>query len=608
MEDGDGPANFAEAGDVALLLHTSGTTSRPKIVPLTHGNLCASAANIRGTLGLAPADRCLNIMPLFHIHGLIAAVSSSLGAGASVYCTPGFNALRFFSWLGDAAPSWYTAVPTMHQAILSRAARNAEAIAKANLRFIRSSSSSLPPQVMAELEATFGAPVIESYGMTEATHQMASNPLPPLARKPGTVGIAAGPEMAVMGEDDELAKPGAVGEIVIRGPNVTPGYEANPKANAEGFIDGWFRTGDQGVFDDEGYLTITGRLKEIINRGGEKVSPREVDDVLMDHPAVAQVVTFAMPHDKLGEEVAAAVVLRDGAAADEGDIRAFATQRLAAFKVPRTVLFLERNPQGRHRQAATYRPGREAGPRRETRSGLMRVCIYGAGAIGGYLGAELAAAGVDVTLIARGPHLAAMRANGLKLLIGGEERISHPRCTDDPAEAGPQDYVIITPQGPFGTGHRRLHGAPARPRHRGGDGGQRHSLVVFPRPRRAVARPSPRECRSRRRAVGRHRPRARHWLRRLSGLRHAGPRRHPACRGQPLQPGRAQRREERAGARARQGADRGRAQGPGAAAHPRRNLDQAMGQPVLQPDQRADPRHARRDRHRPGHPAPWRAA
>ena len=346
VEDGDGPANFAEAGDVALLLHTSGTTSRPKIVPLTHGNLCASAANIRGTLGLAPADRCLNIMPLFHIHGLIAAVSSSLGAGASVYCTPGFNALRFFSWLGDAAPSWYTAVPTMHQAILSRAARNAEAIAKANLRFIRSSSSSLPPQVMAELEATFGAPVIESYGMTEATHQMASNPLPPLARKPGTVGIAAGPEMAVMGEDDELAKPGAVGEIVIRGPNVTPGYEANPKANAEGFIDGWFRTGDQGVFDDEGYLTITGRLKEIINRGGEKVSPREVDDVLMDHPAVAQVVTFAMPHDKLGEEVAAAVVLRVGAAADEGDIRAFATQRLAAFKVPRTVLFLDEIPKG----------------------------------------------------------------------------------------------------------------------------------------------------------------------------------------------------------------------------------------------------------------------
>ena len=341
-----GAVAFAEADDVALLLHTSGTTSRPKIVPLTHRNLCASAANIRSTLALGPADRCLNIMPLFHIHGLIAAVSSSLGAGASVYCTPGFNALRFFAWLGDAAPSWYTAVPTMHQAILSRAGRNAEAIAQAKLRFIRSSSSSLPPQVMAELEATFDAPVIESYGMTETTHQMTSNPLPPLARKPGTVGIAAGPEVAVMSEDGKLVKPGAIGEIVIRGPSVTPGYESNPKANAEAFSDGWFRTGDQGVFDDEGYLTITGRLKEIINRGGEKISPREVDEVLMDHPAVAQVVTFAMPHGKLGEEVAAAIVLREGAEAAEGDIRDFASQRLAAFKVPRKVLFLDEIPKG----------------------------------------------------------------------------------------------------------------------------------------------------------------------------------------------------------------------------------------------------------------------
>jgi oxalate---CoA ligase len=343
-----GDAVLAGADDVALLLHTSGTTSRPKIVPLTHGNLCASADNIRAALNLTGDDRCLNIMPLFHIHGLIAAVSATLGAGASVYCTPGFNALRFFSWLTDARPSWYTAVPTMHQAILSRAARNADVVAGAGagLRFIRSSSSSLPPQVMAELEATFGAPVIEAYGMTEATHQMASNPLPPLARKPGTVGIAAGPEISVMSEDGALLKPGATGEIVIRGANITPGYEANPEANAEAFTDGWFRTGDQGVIDPEGYLTITGRLKEIINRGGEKISPREVDEVLMDHPAVAQVVTFAMPHNKLGEEVAAAVVLRDGESAAEGDIRDFVATRLADFKVPRKILFLDEIPKG----------------------------------------------------------------------------------------------------------------------------------------------------------------------------------------------------------------------------------------------------------------------
>ncbi len=336
----------AAADDVGLVLHTSGTTSRPKIVPLSQTNLAASARHIGTTLALTPEDRCLNVMPLFHIHGLIAAVLSSIAAGGGVWCAPGFNALRFFAWLEEAAPTWYTAVPTMHQAILSRAGRNRDIIEKANLRFIRSSSASLPPQVMAELEQAFGAPVIESYGMTEAAHQMASNPLPPAARKPGSVGIAAGPEVRVMLPGGVFADAGAEGEVVIRGPNVTTGYENNPKANAEGFADGWFRTGDQGVLDAEGYLTITGRLKEIINRGGEKVSPKEVDEVIMDHPAVAQVVTFAMPHAKLGEEVAAAVVLRDGEQASERDLRDFVGARLADFKVPRKVVFLDEIPKG----------------------------------------------------------------------------------------------------------------------------------------------------------------------------------------------------------------------------------------------------------------------
>lgn len=342
------PAAGGLAGpdDVGLVLHTSGTTSRPKVVPLTQRNLAASAQSIAATLALTPDDRCLNVMPLFHIHGLIAAVLSSLAAGASVFCTPGFNALKFFAWLEEADPTWYTAVPTMHQAILSRAARNREAITKARLRFVRSSSSSLPPQVLAELEETFGCPAIEAYGMTEATHQMASNPLPPAPHKPGTVGIAAGPEVAVMAEDGTLLAAGQVGEVVIRGPSVTPGYEANPKANAEAFVQGWFRTGDQGVMDDDGYLTITGRLKEIINRGGEKISPREVDEVLMDHAAVGQVVTFAMPHPKLGEEVAAAVVLREGQTVTEQQLRDFAQTRLADFKVPRKILFLDEIPKG----------------------------------------------------------------------------------------------------------------------------------------------------------------------------------------------------------------------------------------------------------------------
>jgi acyl-CoA synthetase (AMP-forming)/AMP-acid ligase II len=337
---------YGKPDDAALVLHTSGTTSRPKIVPLSQRNVCASAGHIRDILKLTPADRGLSIMPLFHIHGLIGSVLSTLCAGGSVFCTPGFNALKFFAMMDEAKPTWYTAVPTMHQAILARAANNREVIARHPLRFIRSSSSSLPPQVLAELEQVFNAPVLESYGMTEASHQMTSNPLPPRPHKPGTVGVAAGPEVAIMGEDGKLLGPNATGEVVIRGPNVTNGYENNPKANAEGFTHGWFRTGDQGVLDTEGYLSITGRLKEIINRGGEKISPREVDEVLMDHPAVQQVVTFAMPHAKLGEDVAAAVVLREGKSADEKEIREFAAKRLADFKVPRKILILDEIPKG----------------------------------------------------------------------------------------------------------------------------------------------------------------------------------------------------------------------------------------------------------------------
>src|SRR5262245_38162091 len=337
---------FAGADDVALLLHTSGTTSRPKLVPLSQRNVLASAAHIGRTLALAPADRCLNIMPLFHIHGLIAAVLSSIAAGGSVFCTPGFNVLKFFGWLEESQPTWYTAVPTMHQAILARSERNREALAQQNLRFIRSSSASLPAPVMKELESAFGCPVIESYGMTEASHQMTSDPLPPAARKPGSVGRAAGPEVAILGEEGKPLPPGQPGEVVIKGPNVTAGYVANESANDAAFTSGWFRTGDQGVFDAEGYLTITGRLKELINRGGEKVSPLEVDAVLLSHPAVAQAVTFALPHDKLGEEVGAAIVLREGAALTDRELRDFAAQRLADFKVPRRVVFLEEIPKG----------------------------------------------------------------------------------------------------------------------------------------------------------------------------------------------------------------------------------------------------------------------
>ena len=336
----------AQSDDVALVLHTSGTTSRPKIVPLSHGNLCASARNIRQTLELTEADRCMNVMPLFHIHGLVAATLSSLSAGASVACTPGFVATQFFDWLDAFEPTWYTAVPTMHQAILTRAEAHADVIARRPLRFVRSSSSALPPQVMAQLERVFSVPCVEAYGMTEAAHQMCCNPLPPAARKPGSVGPAAGPQVAIMDDAGHLLDSGETGEIVIKGPNVTAGYANNPEANTKAFTNGWFRTGDQGHMDDDGYVFLTGRLKELILRGGENISPREIDEVLMDHPSVAQAVAFAMPHRQLGEDVAAAVVLREGQTADEASLRAHAAAQLADFKVPRRIVIVDQIPKG----------------------------------------------------------------------------------------------------------------------------------------------------------------------------------------------------------------------------------------------------------------------
>ncbi len=243
-------------------------------------------------------------------------------------------------------PTWYSAVPTMHQAILARAARNPDAVRHHALRFIRSSSASLPPVVMAEMESTFGVPVVESYGMTEAAHQMASNPLPPGVRKPGSVGLAAGPEIALLGPEGDQLTPNTVGEVVIRGPNVTSGYLERPDANAEAFADGWFRTGDLGYLDDDGYLFLVGRIKEIVNRGGEKISPREVDEALLAHPDVVQAVAFAVPHPRLGEDLAAAVVAAEGATPAPEELRRFVAERVAAFKVPRTVLVVDEIPKG----------------------------------------------------------------------------------------------------------------------------------------------------------------------------------------------------------------------------------------------------------------------
>jgi acyl-CoA synthetase (AMP-forming)/AMP-acid ligase II len=341
----DSPLEHAQTADIALVLHTSGTTARPKIVPLAHADICSSAHNVSASLALSRDDRCLNVMPLFHIHGLIGALLSSIFTGASVVCTPGFDALKFFGWVEATAPTWYTAVPTMHHLILSRSVNNADIVKQFPLRFIRSCSASLPPSVMADLEVVFQVPVLEAYGMTEASHQMACNPLPPRDRKPGSVGVSTGTEIAII-DGGRFLPHGETGEIVIRGENVFQGYENNPGANSEAFVDGWFRTGDEGYLDKEDYLFLTGRIKEIINRGGEKISPREVDEILLEYAGVAQAVAFAIQHPTLGEDVAAAVVLEDGAEVTESELRKHAADRLASYKVPRKIEFLDEIPKG----------------------------------------------------------------------------------------------------------------------------------------------------------------------------------------------------------------------------------------------------------------------
>jgi acyl-CoA synthetase (AMP-forming)/AMP-acid ligase II len=349
------PVELADTDDVAMILHTSGTTSRPKRVPIRHRNLVASAQNLIQAYSLSPSDTTLCLMPLFHIHGLVGCLLSTLASGGTLVCPDGFNALEFWKWVDAYKPTWYSAAPTMHQMILSRASRNADIVRANPFRFVRSSSASLPPVVIEQLESTLQAPVIESYSMTEAAHLMATNPLPPATRKPGAVGYGFGVEIGIMDEVGNLLSVEQLGEVVVKGANVVDGYENNPEANAKAYTHGWFRTGDQGAIDADGYLRLTGRLKELINRGGEKISPLEVDDVLLRHPGVAEAIAFAVPHKTLGEEIHAAVVLKDGGAiapesseikVTEKDLREHCAASLAEFKVPRQVHILKELPRG----------------------------------------------------------------------------------------------------------------------------------------------------------------------------------------------------------------------------------------------------------------------
>jgi len=336
--------------DIALLLHTSGTTSRPKGVPLTHHNLMTSVRAIRSCYELTAADVSLVVMPLFHVHGLLGATLSALHASGTVVVPPRFSARSFCGELTKYKVTWYSAVPTIHRSVLQRAAE--EKLPAGKLRFIRSCSAALTPELWAQLEDRFGAPVVQAYGMTEAAHQIASNPLPPRVRKRGTVGIATGLAISIRDEKGEALPTGARGEVVISGDSITPGYDNNPEATAAAFIGRWLRTGDEGWLDEDGFLTLVGRTKEMINRGGEKISPLEVEAVLSAHPAVAEAACFGVPDEKYGEEIHAAVVLK--AEVSEQELQAFCGDRIAQFKVPKRIYVVQDLP-----RTATGKPQRQ---------------------------------------------------------------------------------------------------------------------------------------------------------------------------------------------------------------------------------------------------------
>lgn len=331
----------AQPDDVALVLHTSGTTGRPKAVPLTHRNLLRTMSNIQGTYQLTPKDRTMLVMPLFHVHGLLAGFLAPLASGGSVVVPLKFSASEFWKDFAEHKANWYTAVPTIHQILL----KNPIPSPKPEIRFIRSCSSPLSPKTFHELEKALGAPVLEAYAMTEAAHQMTSNPLPPGQRKPGSVGLGQGVEVKILNDAGDEVPQGREGEICIRGENVTKGYLNNPSANASSFTKGgFFRTGDQGLQDTEGYVIITGRIKELINKGGEKISPIELDNVIAQHPAVSEAVSFAIADEMYGQDVGLAVVVKEGKALTAGELKSWLTDRVAKFKLPKKIFFTDIMP------------------------------------------------------------------------------------------------------------------------------------------------------------------------------------------------------------------------------------------------------------------------
>jgi acyl-CoA synthetase (AMP-forming)/AMP-acid ligase II/acyl carrier protein len=368
--------------DIALVLMTSGSTGRPKIVPLSHRNVCTSARDVCRSMGLDPYDRCLLMWEQYHIGGLVDLLMAPLASGGCIIATGGFNAPLFFELLGKARPSWYQGVPTTLNELVILAQRNGITARNSSLRLLRSVAAALPPKLMGELETLFALPVIQTFGMTEAGPLISSTALPPAIRKPGSVGRSCGTEIRIVGPQGQSLPAGETGEVAIRGDNVFAGYEGDPETNARQFRDGWFHTGDTGYLDPEGDLFLTGRIKQLINRGGEKINPQEVDDALLTHPAVSEAASFAIPHKTLGEDVSAAVVLRQDISPEE--LRSYLLERLASFKVPHRIAVMEalpRNPVGKVDRlalaeavsASLAKDGSHAPPRSRLEEFLVRL-------------------------------------------------------------------------------------------------------------------------------------------------------------------------------------------------------------------------------------------
>jgi acyl-CoA synthetase (AMP-forming)/AMP-acid ligase II len=456
--------------DVALVLHTSGTVQRPKAVPLAHRMLVAPALERARQYGLGARDRCLCVRPLFTRGGLARCLFPALVVGGSVVCTPGPRGHSLVEWLAHFAPTFYSGAPAIHRALLDEIEARAS-VPPLALRFILSASAPLPPALAERLERTLGVPVLQGYGMTE-TGVVAQNPLPPRRSRVGSVGLPAGNEFTIVGDGDRPLPPNEIGEIVVRGPEVFSGYENDPAGNEQAFIDGWFRTGDLGHVDADGFLFIDGRAKELINRGGFKVSPSAVDAALLRHPEITDAITFGVPHATLGEDVVAAVVVRNGRALGASAVRDFAVRNLAAFMVPSQIVLIDdlpRSASGKVRRTdiaallqSQLRPPFTA-PRGDREALVARVFsdVLGVGSVGAFdnffelggdslRGAQIvtrvnaeARTGLDVGSLFRSPTVAefASELESAAPARAGLPPITRASCRDhaddaDPATAG----------------------------------------------------------------------------------------------------------------------------------------------------------------------------